>query len=164
MTPLEYAFGTMCALAALATIGITAIVLLRWRDNRHNPDGYITPAEERATAKRIHQITNPTVALEQPTVVLPTRPRLRPARPVGEPHLAPVPWHLLPADPDLPTPLADRARLRARAAGEPTPLAGTQPHLDDDVLSFTAQWRRDELDERIRQAELRAAQAGLVTR
>lgn len=137
MTLIQTLFGVFLAGIVLACLGILGVVLIRVRDNRNNPDGYITPDEVQATAERIYQITHP---LEDEIATQEIR-----VDPLPEP--VPVAWYDLPVDPDEAAPHFP--------AGLP---------IFDVDLSFTRGWNRAELAERVRAAEERAVQAGLVTR
>ncbi len=115
--------------------GAAAYVFVpRWLDT--NPDGYVTPEDITATTERIYQLTHP---LEDEIATQEIR-----IEPEPEPELA---WYELPVDPDEATPH----------------LPGDLPVLPIDP-SFTRQWNKAELDEKIRRAEEQAAEAGLVTR
>jgi hypothetical protein len=108
--------GATLVVAGLAILGATFGPRLIDRIKGRDP-GYLSPDEVQATAERIYQITHP-LEDEQPTVVLdPVRP---------EP--TSVAWYDLPSSPDEATPAFPRSL----------------PVLEVD-LSFTRQWRRDEL-------------------
>jgi hypothetical protein len=134
--------GAGAALGALAaTFGPRLIDRLTRRD----PDGIVTADEMRRAAKRIDWNTQEIRAQPEPE----THPEPEP-EPVVEPEPVPVAWYDLPPSPDEATPH----------------LPGVPPVLEID-LGFTRCWNRAdsaELNERIRAAEERAEQAGLVTR
>lgn len=136
MTVIEILALTFLIGIVAAGLGILAIIVLRVRDNRRNPDGWVSPEEVQATAERIYQINHP---LEDEVLTREIRIDVTP-RPVPEPA-----WHERPVDPDEPAPLF-------HAAGE-FPILRIDP-------SFTRAWDRESLLARIRTEEAR--QAGVV--